>query len=411
LSRVEIVLDPDRFEIGKPKRKRKYTQQQHQMQPPSGPSSASPGPWVSEAIVNGWPLDKKDPEKSPEYRNAVAVRDSYRQQYAFGPVVFPPVDDSPNFPMVEHPSILAGKSWLISPLRQRSLHKLTRHAEEMESCEDIEHEGSLYSLNDDGEVEDVDDHEERVEVDFSEVDQDEENEVKKIKKVKSSSSPVTVSDETMDVVYRKWFSEPSHGNHQILWETLHNFLSKKSTFARKGDDLRTQGVSDDFQMDLMLKLLRVLEKMRVRGRIILQPAHYLTRTWTNCRITALKNLTKENRKHPSILELRSKEADPLDDDAPTIADLAESQRWQNGNNSDENSIDDQEAADEALLQQREGKRAALAPDLADVAGMYLEGMKQKQIAEKKGISQQAVSKKLLKVRQQLKAMPDVVVSK
>jgi RNA polymerase sigma factor (sigma-70 family) len=395
LSRVvEVSREQSRFIEDVEKPKRRYNQQTHQMQPPQGPSSASPGPWVSEAIVGAWMQEKKNPEKFPEYRNAVTIRDSYRQ-YVFGPVVSPPVDDSPPFKMWQQPNVLTPADWINSPLRQRSLHKLTQHAQNLESYEDAKHEGSLYRLNDDGEVEDADDHEERVEVDFSE---DEENEVPE---VKSSPPPVSVSDETMDAVYGTWFSDPSYGNRQILWETLHNFFSKKSSHARKGDDLRTQGLSNDFQMEFVLKLLPILDKMRVRGRMILQPSHYLTKTWTNCRITALRNLTKENRKHPNLTELRSKEADPLDDDAPTLADFADLQRWQNGDNSEENSIDDQEAADEALLQQREAKLGNLDPDLADVVGMRLAGLRQREIAQRMNISQQAVSKKLIKAKSSL----------
>jgi DNA-directed RNA polymerase specialized sigma24 family protein len=394
-----IVLDPDRFEIGKPKRKRRYTQQTHQMQPPQGPSSASPGPWLPETIVDAWMQEKKDPEKFPEYKNAVTIRDSYRQ-YVFGPVVSPPVDNNPPFSMVEQPNVLAGERWLKSELRLRSLYKLTQHAQEMVWDEDTEHEGSLYSLNDDGEVEDADDHEERVEVDFSEV--DEENEVQEVKS-SPSPSPVSVSDETMDAVYRKWFSEPepSHSTKQALWETGHNFLCKKSSLARKGDDLRTQGLSNDFQMEFEVRLMRILNWMKARKKekVINQPSHYLTRMWNNSRKTALKELTKENRKHPSILELRND--DPLDEDAPNHMDLAESQRWQNGNNSDVNSIEDQEAAKAETLRRREAKLAAMPPDLQDVIGMRIAGLKQQQMGARLNISQQAVSKKLIKATSSL----------
>ena len=160
-----------------------------------------------------------------------------------------------------------------------------------------------------------------------------------------------------------------------------------------------QGQIDDFQMEFEIKLMRVLDRMRVKGKTIRkQPSHYLTRTWNNSRKTALTKLTKENRKHPSIMTLRTKEGDSLDDEAPTLTYFAEFQSWKNGNNDDENAIEDQEAADAALLQQREGKWANLDADLADVAGMHLAGMKQRQIAQKKGISQQAVSQKLLKAK-------------
>lgn len=389
--------NPDRFEIVKPKRS--YNQKSQAMQPPSGPSSSSPGPWLPETIVNAWMLANKDPKKLallprlPEYKNAVTIRDSFHK-YKFGPVQPPPIDDSPRFSMVDQPNVLAGKRWLESDIKVRSLRKLTQHAEELESSDDTEYEGSLYQLNDEGEVEDTDDHEECVEVDP--LNEDSETESEEARETKSSA--VRVSDEKMDAVYRNWFSaEPSHSMRQTLWETLHHFYSRKSSLAHSGDDLRKQGLSDDFQMEFMLRLMPILDRMKERGTIIHEPSHYLTRTWTNCRIAALKKLTKENRKHPSILELRNSEGD-LDEDAPNLIDFAESQRWKNGNNAEENTIDDQETADEELLKLRSVKLAMLDPDLADVVGMRLAGQKQKDIAKKLNISQQAVSKLLQKAK-------------
>jgi DNA-directed RNA polymerase specialized sigma24 family protein len=404
-EQTRFVEDINRFDNLPPKKQ--YNQKIHQMQPPQGPSSASPGPWVPETITNCWMESNRQPEKLalmpqlPEYKNAVAVRNSYRQ-FVFGPGLPPPIDDSPNFSMVEQSNVLAGRRWLDSPVRAKSLYKLTQHAEELESDEESDYEGSLYQLNDDGEVEDADDHEEPVEADFSE---DEENEVQD---VKSSPSPVCVSDEEMDAVYRAWFSEPRDGDRdgkrQALWETGHNFFSQKASQIWAGNDMRKQGKLDDFQMEFefkLMRILRVLDRREDRGTVINQPSHYLTRSWNNCRKTALTKLTKENRKHPNISELRSTEGDRLDDDAPTLVDFAEAQRWQNGDNSEKNAIEDQEAADEALLQQREGKLATLDADLADVVGMRLAGLRQREIAQRMNISQQAVSKKLIKAKSSL----------
>ena len=238
VSRVQNTFpeDPDRFDVGKPKRS--YNQKTHQMQPPQGPSSASPGPWVPETITNAWMEANRDPiklallPKLPEYKNAVTVRDSYRQ-YVFGPVVFPPVDDSPRFSMVEQPNVLAGERWLKSDLRSRSLYKLTQRAQELESHEDTEHEGSLYSLNDDGEVEDTDEQVNSDEADFLneglEIEPSEEpDEDNTPEKFARAPKYVRVSDDEMDLVYRQWFKEPSHGNRQYLFETPHNFFSPKS---------------------------------------------------------------------------------------------------------------------------------------------------------------------------------------
>ena len=333
------------------------------MQPPQGPSSASPGPWVPETITNAWMEAKRDPKKLallpklPEYKNATTIRDSYRGYVV--PIVAGTVDTSTNF------SMLGGRG-LLSPLDKK------------------------------------------------------EQEEQPKKKKKKENAPATqkrkyisVSNETLDAAYRAWFSDPSYSNRQILFETGHNFLCKKSSF--EDDDLRKQGKSDDFQMKFEVRLMRILDwrKARKKEKVAVQPngekllvdvlevnspAHYLKGMWNNSRNSALKDLSKKRDKWLSIELPGQDDGEPSDDEkkgAPNHSDFAEFQRWKHG------SYEDEEAARAALLQQREGKLATLAvtdPDLADVAGMHLVGMKQRQIAEKKGISQQAVSKKLFKAR-------------
>jgi hypothetical protein len=380
--------DPDRFEIVKPKRS--YNQNINQMQPPHGPSSANPGAWVPETLTNAWMLAKQHPEKLatlpqlPEYKHASIVRDSYRQ-YVFGPVMSSPADDSPRFPMLEQPNVLSGKSWLESDVRKRSLYKLTRHAEELESKEDIEHEESLYCLDDEREVVDADEPKY-----LSDGPEDEQH------ALESSPSVIPISDHKMDVVYRTWFSNPTPTNRQNLWETLDRFFNGK----QRNDDLCKHGESEDFLNGLVLRLMKLLDKMQFRGKLINQPAHYLTRTWNNCRKTALEKLTKKLRKWPNMgMSLAQDDGSPSNDEenvAPTHSDLAEYQRWQSGNNEDQSIVEDQEAADAATRERREAKLSTLDPDLADVIGMHIAGLKQHEIGRLINISQQAVSKKLIK---------------
>jgi len=220
---------------------------------------------------------------------------------------------------------------------------------------------------------------------------------------------VAVDDDAMNADYATWLANPSAGNTDMLWVTLHNFLTKKSNSAPSDDRLKQQGQSKEFQQDFILKMLEKLKVMRVNNEIIHDPAHYITRSWHNGRIDALKKLTSENKRFRSVNLPSSDHGEHSESENGSSVghlDTYSYKQWAHDNYAAEDAAED---PDDVRL--RQAAKIDNYPDAAvrDLLRLRLQGKTQMQIGEAFTITQQAVSKKLAKAARLLQTMPEIAV--
>ncbi|WP_348266417.1 hypothetical protein [Edaphobacter sp. DSM 109919] len=414
MSDIQLKRSTDLYDHAKPRRLR----ESDKTIPASAPTSASPGRWLSEIIVDALLPDESNPpeprteEQAAQYVSAVEILNAYRLV--------------PRYKRLRYPTeLIYYRSW------EKELPATKFIEDEFETLEtkslcfgfaDIaamkadDDSSSFSMLGQDGVLSGIQLHEYQT------------NRAKELEGYKATRKPAKktkgkaadskvknkydfIPDDVMDAAYRTWFIDPNDANKEILWKTLHNFFSRETSLARKGDDLHAQGESDDFQQNLVIRLMGVLEKMAARGKEIEQPSNYLRRTWKNCRITAFEKLDKANRTWLPI-EIPCSDGDgaPSNDescDAPNHLDEQAYKNWADGNNATGEATEDPEV----IRQRRLAMLPMLRDDIRDVVGMHLAGKTQTEIGTEKGVSQQAVSKTLKKAAELLQAMQHEAATK
>jgi len=347
---------------------------------PEVPSSASPGRWLTELIENG-------PDNNPEqYESACLIAESFKLKPRYRRLRYPIHDQTRQADIPASEFIVDDED----SLENRSLCFSYADVAALKA-EDTSSNFSM--LGQDGVLSGI----ELFKYQTNRAEEQEDYKpAKKAKRTKGKSESVTkakyvcIPDEVMDAAHCAWYSDPTEGNVQELWTVLYNFLARETSLARKGDDLRAQGLSDDFLQDEVIRLMALMDKMRSEGKAIKkQPSHYLRSAWKKRRISAFKKLDKDShRMIPVEIPCSDGEGGPSDDadaDAPNHLDKFAFQKWSRGGNGPEETEEQYRARCEAKL-------STQSPDVQDVIRMWMQKTKQAQIAEKKGISQSNVCK-------------------
>lgn len=360
---VEMMRSKDLYR--EPKHRRLLEQDQTPAR--AAPSSASPGPWLTNTIVDALLPDEKWDEFSrptvsgEQYRNARLILESYHH-IRVGPTVSEVQDDCPSFPIVNQANVLAGPELLEWRLEHR--------AEELK-------EFSAYKAK---------------------------RKSRKCKKQAVVSKPpiVRITDDQLDAQYAHWFADPSPLNQAAFLEVLHHFLCGKTKLSHKDDTLRKRNESDNFQQNFLIDIVSKLTAQQADGEKLAQPSHYITRSWTNGRSNRFKEIAKEDERNPGLLQREEQAVG----EQPKNIDLAAKASYDSWAIAEREVIEDQEKLRLARL----SKISSLDPGLRDVVGMHLQGRRQVDIAKIVGISQPAVSRKLKQIGTLLQAMPDQLVN-
>ena len=361
--------DSHRFDVEKPKRH--YNKKSDQMQgPPESPQSTSPGPWVPETIVNSLPQE-------PAHKNASTIRDSYRR-YCINPRVSSHVGDS-NFSLLDY------------------------------GAPDESVREDLYRLDDDGEVVDSDEQDAKTS-DFDVASDDEFNEREDCANSRKEAQRrhEVISNDEIDSGFRRWFSDSTAAEDSRFSQILFCFFDTKN--RRTFDSLYHNGTSDDFLTDFTFGFFDDLKKMKSAGENTLEtPSHYFARSWVNARNDALNEFSKNRVTNPSLVT-PLEDSDSPDDEPLEInySDNREFDEWQQ--NTPTAIFDSEESETERREFSRKAKLPNLTPDQKETVGYLRAGLQQKEIAQRRGVTPQAISKKLIQIRRKLQAMPDSVVS-
>jgi hypothetical protein len=405
-TQTRFKEDCNRFDSPtKPKRNQKTD-----VPPETGHQSLNPGPWVTEIVlglteateeqresalailesfyrlrpryvtlryplnvVRGQPWEKELP--ATEFREETVLDN---RSLCFGTAVREPKDESAPFKYVNQKDVLSGPELQHYLAGRQSIASYSR------------------SLGDEEE------HEREYE---EETEEQEEIRLAGDSNAKSTKSyPVTVTDQQLRAAYvisRRW---PTAENKETFWEAVHHFLSRETRLTPKDDDLHKLGLSDDFQMDFMLKLMESLERMHTKKKWMKTPADFIQRAWKNGRISEFKKQAKASRITLQIDTQRENKVGDMED--VNLGDIQGHKQWA--------TVAEQHATVEQTKEEYEAecmrKHAALAlkhPDLADVAGMFIfQQMTQAQIGKAKDKSQQAVSKDIKKYKKLIKTVPE-----
>jgi DNA-directed RNA polymerase specialized sigma24 family protein len=442
---IEMMQSGDLYDAATTKQTRVLDKHRISVNP--GPTSSNPGPWLTEVFLAEafFPDSYKDHNESPEFSEGYLSACLVRESYLFRPrerrlriplqtdldhddilVPSPTFDDlpseletrsfckvvqmdgailcphehAPSFKMVGQPNVLSGPELLKWRAEQFTADDLQFH---LQFLEESRREVGLDARADRGSVSD-EELEDKEFFDICEAEtllfecpESDERETPRKRRVSARLG----STQTLNADYATWTSNPCEATRNQFVETLFHFLSRKSQLKYEGDTIREMGLTEDFQTDVIMAIMKRLDKHLLNGRIHAYPAAYINRIWTSERIKTLKNLG-ERRKIEQSLDLpqdTSKESDTDESDLTRI-DVQRHKDWSRGAERYSLTEPDPKRVRETRLAAIE----KLADDERDLVWMRLRGDKQKEIAVFLNMTQQAVSKRMKRSEAKLAAL-------
>ncbi len=374
----------------KEKETKQRSKQKELCQPPSGPTSASPGTWLTDAYINGLEAE----HSSEAYEMALAILESYRP--------------GPRYRTLRIPITNPGQTWekevpatafhLCKPeLETRSICYATADVQALKA-DDVA--AGFTMIGQTGVLSGVDlmvhrwnkDRDAELEDGLLRTKVQEDGEGRKDAEPKPKFRRVAM--ETVQDRYDAWFDEPSDVNAVALWENLYGLLQGRIIADRTedGSALWDYHRYEEFLNEFVAELSELLIRKRNASERIGSLRNYLNRAWKRRRIDASRNLRKYKYFHPW-----------------SHFDAGEDQDEEYGNAF---SLDDKRdyslammhqrdptplpRSEEEVLLTRETALLSLPADLRDLVALRLAGMKERQISERLGISRQAVGR--LKVK-------------
>jgi len=371
--------------------KTRRTRESDKAPAPEVPSSRSAGRWLSELFVDSL-LSSHEPNSTlsqaqqEQLESARLVQQSYRlipryrrlrypihdqtrladipasefivdgesletRSLCFGVYEAEPIDDSPNFKRIEQPFTLAGEplqEWLRA---NKSVVSFSRMKKE--------------------------------ELAEKKADRKERRKIQGKPKTVKAAAP-KVSDAILAAHYADWLAAPTPENQSQLFATLSLFVSKKVRTIAPSDTVRQRGLDEDFGQDFVISVMQKLIAKRDAEKVIDKIAHYVTRAFT---LSTWRQNTKIGNADQRTLQADIATDEGEDGDTFSLFDVAALDAWQRPQ---------AEESPEAYKARCEAKLASLPTDLQDVVGMWIAQQSQTQIAQKLGISQPAVHKRLKK---------------
>ncbi|ADW69071.1 hypothetical protein [Granulicella tundricola] len=367
----------ERFTEQHQQEKRPRLKETDKFQGSFGPQSSSPGPWLATILVDALISDQNDESLSKplldgyQYQGAIEILASYGEhsRHSLDNAAKQVVDSTPNFPMIGQPNVLSGQEWLEwQRNRPMSLHSYQARLEDAEDAKRVILDAKTAVRG-------------------------------KGKKKPTASTKLTrikITDEKFNADYNTWFDAAKSNDACAFFETLYHFLVGKTRMVMASENVKRREQADDFQQDFAIEMMAALAAKKIAGERLEKPANYVTRSWTNGRIDANTAISKHDKMFPSVQT--GKDSTDEDENYVTkdLVNRRDANEWLRGSKHIEPQRDE-----DALYLERMAKLPMLDPGLRDATGMHLAGHTQRQIAQVLGITQQAVSKKLVKISSQL----------